>query len=579
MYKRNYQLLNSKFREFLLPTVFTSMAGNISIFIDSILVSMFIGTISLSVMQVIAPVTTLVNLIYWMVGLGGSIVCSIAKAEFDDKKSNGLFTASILSMIVIGILILILSLIFSDGILRVICNSAELRPLVYQFFSYYIFGLPFLCYMMSMSYFIRADGFTRLPFVSLVIANVCNLVLDVVLIKYLNLGLNGAASATTIGYVVGSICMSTYFFKKTRTLKFISMKLSTIVRYLKDICKSGYSTASGQLYLTIKLFIVNSVLLATSGNLALTSFNMCYNAMFIISIFLIGIAQSMSPIVSVYFKEKDYNGVEYVINKSFRMILIISIIFVLILTIYPQALLFVFNMKNPGEIPYTMYAVRLFSLSFLGLGVNFLYLFYAQAIQKDKLANTIQILEGLIFPIITIFLLTGLLGDFGMWISFFISELLVVIFLIAYSTISNKKSHGKTHGFFINRSNDDKNFIEYSINANIEEAVGLSAKINEFLGDNPESTRVSLAVEEILTNVIKLNEKIDSIDIYLKNSKDEIIVSIKDDGREYNPLVEVNDLEFDNISVLNKISDKIDYSRVLGLNNTLITIKKSNNQS
>lgn len=42
---------------------------------------------------------------------------------------------------------------------------------------------------------------------------------------------------------------------------------------------------------------------------------------------------------------------------------------------------------------------------------------------------------------------------------------------------------------------------------------------------------------------------------------------------EFNPIKENDDLNFDNISMLNKIADKIDYSRVLGLNSTVITIK------
>ena len=51
------------------------------------------------------------------------------------------------------------------------------------------------------------------------------------------------------------------------------------------------------------------------------------------------------------------------------------------------------------------------------------------------------------------------------------------------------------------------------------------------------------------------------------------MISRKDPGVEFNPIVEKEDLEFDNISVLNKISDKIEYSRVLGLNSTVIHIK------
>lgn len=284
----------------------------------------------------------------------------------------------------------------------------------------------------------------------------------------------------------------------------------------------------------------------------------------------------MSPIVSVYYKEKDYLGVDYVTSKSLKMMIVVSLVFVAILTIYPQILLLLFKVKNPEYIPYVMNAVRLFSLSFLALGINFLYIFYAQAIQKDKIANIMQIIEGLIFPLLSLVILVFALGDLGIWISFFVSEVAVLLCIIGYSRYINKKSDGKYHGLFINKSSDEKNFIDYTINANIEEAVGLSGEINKYLGDNLDSTRVSLAVEEILTNIVQLNESMGTIDLYLKDNDEEIILSIKDDGVEYNPVIESDQLKFDNISVLNKIADKIDYTRVLGLNSTIITVRKNN---
>ena len=284
----------------------------------------------------------------------------------------------------------------------------------------------------------------------------------------------------------------------------------------------------------------------------------------------------MSPIVSVYYKEKDYLGVDYVTSKSLKMMIVVSLVFVAILTIYPQILLLLFKVKNPEYIPYVMNAVRLFSLSFLALGINFLYIFYAQAIQKDKIANIMQIMEGLIFPLLSLVILVFALGDLGIWLSFFVSEVAVLLCIIGYSRYINKKSDGKYHGLFINKSSDEKNFIDYTINANIKEAVGLSGEINKYLGDNLDSTRVSLAVEEILTNIIQLNKSMGTIDLYLKDNDEEIILSIKDDGVEYNPVIESDQLKFDNISVLNKIADKIDYTRVLGLNSTIITVRKNN---
>jgi hypothetical protein len=71
-----------------------------------------------------------------------------------------------------------------------------------------------------------------------------------------------------------------------------------------------------------------------------------------------------------------------------------------------------------------------------------------------------------------------------------------------------------------------------------------------------------------------------TIDVYLKQTDDEIIFSIKDDCIEYNPIVEIdsqdNEYGFDNISMLNNIADKVDYTRVLGLNSTIITVIKDN---
>ena len=93
------------------------------------------------------------------------------------------------------------------------------------------------------------------------------------------------------------------------------------------------------------------------------------------------------------------------------------------------------------------------------------------------------------------------------------------------------------------------------------------------MSGNKSSALVSLAIEEMLVNIININDNIDAIDVIVRDNDDNILISIKDNGIDFNPVIENDDLKFDNISVLNKIADKIDYSRVLGLNSTVITIK------
>lgn len=573
MYERNYELLKSKFGEFFLPTLFTSMAGNICLFVDGLIVSFLIGAGNLSAIQIVAPVITFINLIYWMIGLGGSVLCSVSKAEFDSNKSNSYFSVSIMALLSIGILVTIFGLIFSENIVQFLCLSqSSLVPLVNDYFRAIIIGMPFLCYMMSLSYFIRVDGIPTLPFRAILIANIVNIFCDVAYIQFFGLGIAGAAYATTTGYIVGSIIISYYFFKNERTLEFIKLKFSRFFGYLKKIVTSGFSSSSTQLYLTLKLFIVNILLGWYIGKSGLVAFSICYNSLFILYIFLIGTAQTMSPIVSVYFKEEDYSGVNYVIKKSLKIVLVASLILSILFVIYPQSLLYLYSVKDPADIPVVLNALRIFAISYIGTGITFLYTFYAQAIQKNQLSTIISLLEGFIVPIASAVVLAYVFGGNGIWISFTIAEIITILFIFAYSKYLNKKSNGEYLGFFINKYNNKEKVFEHTIHGNVKEVVNLSREVQEYLGDNKSAHLVSLAIEEMLVNIININNEIVMIDVIVRNNNKNILISIKDNGFDFNPIVEKDNLEFDNISVLNKISDNVDYSRVLGLNSTVITI-------
>ena len=574
MYERNYELLRSKFAEFFLPTLFTSMAGNICLFVDGLIVSFLLGAANLSAIQIVAPIITFVNLIYWMIGLGGSVLCSVAKAEFDDEKSNSYFSVAIISLLTIGIVIAIVGLIFSGSIAQFLCASQpELIPDVTSYFRSLVIGMPFLCYMMSLSYFIRADGIPTLPFRAILLANIINICFDFIYIQFFNLGIGGAALATSTGYLTGSIFISYYFFKSERTLQFIKLKLSSFLSFLKGIVTSGFSSASTQLYLTLKLLIINSLIGIYVGNAGLVAFGICYNSLFILYIFLIGTSQTMSPIVSVYYKEEDYSGVNYIIRRSLKIVFVSSLALAVLFIICPQSLLMLYSVKDPAYVPVVLNAVRIFAISYVGTAITFLYTFYSQAIQKNQLSTIISLLEGLIFPIGFATVLSFVFGGNGIWISFALAELFTILFIFAYSRYLNRKTNGEFSGFFINKHNDDTKVCEYTIHGNIEEAVELSQEVQNYLEGNKSAMVVSMAIEEMIVNIININDEVDTIDVIVRNTDDNITISIKDTGIDFNPVTENDNLEFDNISVLNRIADKIDYSRVLGLNSTVITIK------
>ena len=573
-YERRYNLLNSKFKELFFPTLLAAIAGNFAILADAFIISMLLGPMNLSVIQSIQPLAQFINMIYWLIGFGGTILATSSKANFEDKKANYIFTLSIVSIIVISLLIMVLGLLFPDSLLQALCNSNQLKPLVYEYLKFYLLAIPFICFFVVLAYFIKTDNFVQLQFRGFLIANVLNVILDVLLINYFNMGIGGAALAMAVGYFISSIYISTYFFSSRRTLKFIKLELIKSMRYLVDICKTGFSSSSIALYQSLKLIIINFIILGVLANVGLVAFNMCCNAQLLVSIFIFGTSQSLLPIITVYYQESDYNGVEYVARRSLKIAIAFGIFFTLLFTLFPQTLLYLFSVSDPSHLPIVMNAVRIFSLSILAYSINFLYIFYLQSIQDNKLANVVTLLNGLIFPVAFVFIFSIIWNENGIWFGFVVSEIATLAFIYLYSRYVNKKSNGECTGLFMKKHHpEDEKILEYTIKANQNDAVNLSREVQEFLSDENGSVFISLAIEEILIYILEINDKLDWIDVIIRDNDEFAVISIKHAGIGYNP-EENPDLDSDNINMLLSISDNIEHSEILGLNNTVITIKK-----
>ena len=217
-YERRYSLLNSKFKELFFPTLLAAIAGNFAILADAFIISALLGPMNLSVIQSIEPLAQFINMIYWLIGFGGTILSTSAKANFNDETANYIFTLSLISVTVISLLIMVLGLLFPDSFLEILCNSSHLRPLVYEYLKYYLLAIPFMCYFIVLAYFIKTDNFVQLQFRGFLIANILNVVFDVILIECFNMGISGAALGMALGYLIAAIYTSTYFFNPKRTL-------------------------------------------------------------------------------------------------------------------------------------------------------------------------------------------------------------------------------------------------------------------------------------------------------------------------------------------------------------------------
>lgn len=561
-FERNNKLIKSKFWQYFFPTVLSIFASNMAVVVDALIVSALLGVEALSGLQIIFPFICFVNLLCWMIGLGGSLICASAKARFDEDEANKIFSVAVISILLIGIVIAVIGLIFPNVIIGFLSNSPNVNPYALDYFRMYILGVPFFCFMFCMFYFVGTDGMPKFTSTALIIASIIDPTFDIILMYYFHMGMGGSGLATALSFVGGSLYIATYFFKSSRTLKIVKVKFTTNIKDFINICKSGFGGASTQIYLTLTGLMYNGVIIHLMGNEGLVEQQICTNTLLIISIFFIGLVQTVSPILSVYHQDRDYTAIEYIKKISFRFILITSVFFTAVLVLFPNVILTLYSVDAHYHAAVS-HALRLYGLYFLPLGFVFFYIFYTQAIQKTKVSNIVSLFFNLILVVAMLLLLPQVIGSDSVWITPFCVGALSLFGIFSYSKYLSKNSNGEYHGIFMNKT-PGENFWEYTVDADVNEVKELVSSIKNRLNDNKFSDCVCTSLEEFLINIIETNDKINPVDIILDVCEESVKIYIKDLG------VNKKDFSFKNET---EFTITRDYTEVLGMNSNLITIK------
>ena len=508
----NFKIADSKFRELLLPTLLIVMALNISSVIDSFFVGSFIGELAVGAIEVLEPLILLVTVFEWLFGLGGQILALNKKAEFDTDGSNRYFTISLLLSLIASLIMAVVCFIFMDPLATLLHATPANKSLVLEY-STYMFG----CFVVStiagvLIQYIRVDGMPNFASVAIIVANVVNIILNYIFLSS-GMGMSSSSLATLIGYVVCLGLCLIYVRNSKRTFRFVrkALELKTFVKHSIEIIKIGFPGASIGIFDVIFVYIINAFLASTLGDTGLTTYMLCMDALVIASIIDVGIAETLTSIVPIYYAKHDYANLKHLIKIS----LVISIAFALILTlaiwIWPDAFLalYNFNHKDIGE--FAKHALQLYSFLFLLSILPSLLVFYYEAIERTVLSTALSILYTLVLPLGSVYVLYNMIGSDGIWLGFPVGCLLSVIFVVVSIKVIQSREPKYSGLFFIEKDLEDKtrNFaltdndtkerdecLQHlkNLNANEEFCKNTNKIFDVILDTNPSGTYVEVLV-------------------------------------------------------------------------------------
>ena len=582
--ERNAKLINKKFIQYLIPSILTIFAMQFASLLDGILVGNLIGSEALSASSMAVPIIYIVQVPGLALGVGGSIVVASLLGKRDVKKANKAFSACFIYGIGISIIIAALSPLISAPISNLFAE--DLKEDIYQYIFIYFLTDPIIIFALLITSFMNVDNNPRLSTIYFIVSNIFKIGSMFLFIKVFDWGMYGASLSTGFGFLIGALVILKYVFSKNRLLK-ITFKIKGTFEDLKESLKASGSVAISYLLTALQMIIANIVigkLITDVTDLAI--YGLICNIIFVFDLISGGILGVIPTLCSLFNGEKDTYSLKSVTKKIYILNLISAILITILIFSLPNVYSYIFGFSDPEYQDRANLMIRIMVFSFIPYELNRFTTSYYPSINRNLPSYVTVFLRELILVLPLTISLLYVDGIKGYAIAQIINEgatvLLTYIFILIYI---HKKPVGK--GLFMI---EDINYLSYdiSIDNNLNNAALVSSEIAEFCKnnniDNRNSQMIALSAEEMISNIIVYgykNKKQSFIDINLKKIDDTLILRIRDDGMPFDPTKYENDNDekytTSGIKLVEGITNKMTYMRILNLNNTILEINLRGN--
>ena len=561
---RNRDLIKSVFKRILLPALAAGASANIATMIDGIVVGNAIGSNALAAVNACRPASQIYGFLSEILASGVAVCIAHSVGQNEKGKTDKIFTTGISAAMISAVALTLVQLLFAGKICRLFANDEELYPLALEYFRIFSLSVFFILINTSLAAAMRTDGYPKLSALVQLLPHVANALLNVVFVSVFGMGLRGVAAATVLGYFAAFLISVYYFFFK----KSYRLLRGTFWRNLADITSVGTPPAVNMGLISIKLLIINSLVLSFGGSLGMAVMSLIMVAWALESLFIGGVKQSMMPMVSFYYANGDYHGVRAVFSYALRFLMGAEAALILLFELFPQILPFLFGMRQPEQISAACVAVRIFALQMPMEAFTMLAISYYTVIRQKKTAIVLSVLQGLVAAVPVVYPLAHFFGINGVWLSYPVAGLIPLALIAIMSRLNSEKFFRMKGHTYLQEFSVDADKLSQTVDS-VRKAVGDAGF------DAAAANRTGLAIEEMALSALERNTgKKLHIDVTVRNTEDALLVTFSDDGTEFNPLTSAGSEEkAGSLAMLKAISAKMEYGRIVGMNKTDIYLR------
>lgn len=418
-----------------IPSIVASLVNGLYGVTDAIFVGQWVGKYAIGALSVVYGFDMFRIALGSMIGVGAASIVSRSLGAGDIERANRCAGAAFAVAAVSGAVVTALAWAFADPLLLLfgatpgIIGSAKEYLLVLV--ANTVVFLPALCGFNLM----RSEGRPDLAMKPMFIGAALNIGLDVILIVWLRMGVEGAAMATVIAQCATFLLVVRFYISERSALGIRRRHLTPHGTLMKRVLALGAPTFARIAGGGLMMIAVNHSLRMYAGDgadLGISVYGVIGRIMLFVLLPMFGVIQGFQPVVGYNFGVGGFDRVKKAMKLTFAALTLYAVGILLGFAAAPGHIVRLFN-DDPALVEIASGALVLTFLGFPVISVSMIGSAFFQAIGKALLSLTLLLTRQIVFLIPLIFGLPRYYGVDGIWaaipISGFLSAALAMILL------------------------------------------------------------------------------------------------------------------------------------------------------
>ena len=409
-----------------LPASIGILVMSLNILVDTIFVGNWIGSIAIAAINVVLPVSFFIAALGMAIGIGGSSIISRALGANDPNKALKTFGNQITITLLLTVSMVILGLVFVNELIPAFGGMGDIFEPAKIYYRIVLYGVPVLALCMMGNNVIRAEGKPKFAMIAMIIPSLGNLILDYLLINILEMGMEGAAWATTASYICCFFYVLWYFLSDNSELKIDISHFGLDWPILREMSALGFVTLARQAVVSLTYLLMNNILFELGGEASVTVYAIIGRMLMFALFPVLGVTQGFLPIAGYNYGAENFTRVRESIKLALLYACGVAILIFIVIMAFPEAIVSVFT-QDEAVLRDTPWAMRWVFAAIPIIGIQLIGSAYYQAIGKATPALLLTLTRQGFFFIPLVLILPKFFGELGVWISFPIADTLSTV--------------------------------------------------------------------------------------------------------------------------------------------------------